>query len=128
MHPSNISGRHARDTDTGPWHIAYRPGPHTKNSQSGGGSPTSQGPHWSFVNCFYQHANDQSTRTSAQGLRRSIPYAEILRDWSVRPRRQRAAMCEICTSLKQPYNVGNIFSDNVHVYWSSVRSIYMVVK
>ena len=47
---------------------------------------------------------------------------------SVRPRPQRAAMCKICTSLKQPYNVGNIFSDNIHVYWLCVRNIYMVVK
>ena len=47
---------------------------------------------------------------------------------SVRPRPQRADMCKICTSLQQPYNVGNIFSDNIHVYWSCVRSIYMVVK
>ena len=50
VHPSNISGRHARDTDTGPWHIAYRL--RCKTSQSGGGSPTSQGPRWSFVNFF----------------------------------------------------------------------------
>ena len=47
---------------------------------------------------------------------------------SVRPGPQRAAMCKLCTSLKQPYNVGNIFSDNIHVYWLCVRNIYMVVK
>ena len=34
-------------------------------------------------------------------------------------------MCQICTSLKQPYNVGNIFSDNIHVYWLCVRNIYI---
>ena len=47
---------------------------------------------------------------------------------SVRPRPQPADMWKISTSLKQPYNVGNIFSDNIHVHWSYVRSIYMVVK
>ena len=47
---------------------------------------------------------------------------------SVRPRPQLADMWKISTSLKQPYNVGNIFSDNIHVHWSYVRSIYMVVK
>ena len=34
-------------------------------------------------------------------------------------------MSEICTSLKQPHNVGNTFSDNIHVYWLCVRSIYI---
>ena len=49
----NISGRHARDTDTGPLHNYYIPARTTpQNLQSGGGSPTSQGPHWSFVNCL----------------------------------------------------------------------------
>ena len=72
---SNISGRHARDTDTGPWHIAYRLGLHdcTKKPQSGGGSPTSQGPRWSFVNFFYQHANDQSCRTPTRTTSVFIP-------------------------------------------------------
>ena len=47
---------------------------------------------------------------------------------SVRPRPQPADMWKISTLLKQPYNVGNIFSDNIHAHWSYVRSIYMVVK
>ena len=47
---------------------------------------------------------------------------------SVIPRPQPADMWKISTSLKQPYNVGNIFSDNIHVYWLCVRNIYMVVK
>ena len=34
-------------------------------------------------------------------------------------------MWKICTSLKQPYNVGNIFSDNIHVYWLCVRKVYI---
>ena len=57
----------------------------------------------------------------------SIPYAEASRDYVLRPRPQPADMWKISTSLKQPYNVGNIFSDNIHVHWSYVRSIYMVV-
>ena len=44
---------------------------------------------------------------------------------SVRPRPQPADMWKISTSLKQPYNVGNIFSDNIHAHWSYVRSIYI---
>ena len=47
---------------------------------------------------------------------------------SVRPRPQPADTWKISTLLKQPYNVGNIFSDNIHAHWSYVRSIYMVVK
>ena len=44
VHPSNISGRHVRDTDTGSWHIAYRLGPHAKNPYPEGVLQQARGP------------------------------------------------------------------------------------
>ena len=79
------------------------------------------GPVWGGALSWWapsQHAD--SLHTSYQS---PMPRPHVT--MSGRPRPQPADMCKIYTSLKQPYNVGNIFSDNIHVHWSCVRSIYI---